>query len=71
MKDRINAAMETAGRMREIASIVKQLGLNEYAKFLNRNAAKAERWAARGGNRQSNKQLKQTRYAGCLSARWA
>jgi len=52
MKNRISIAMEMAGRMRETASIVRQLGLKEYAKFLLKNARKAEQWAARGGNRQ-------------------
>lgn len=41
----VDAAMETASRCRQDASIFRQAGMTDYAKWLLENAKAAERWA--------------------------
>lgn len=41
------AALREADRMRILASQYKQLGFKELARFLNKNAEAALKWAAR------------------------
>ena len=43
----IDAALETASNCRRDASIMKQAGFIEYARWLLSNVKQAERWAAK------------------------
>ena len=43
----IDAALETASRCREDASIYRQLGFDTLARWLTDNAKAAERWASK------------------------
>lgn len=45
--EEIDAAMETASRCRRVASVYRQIGFKELAKEILRNAANAEKWAAK------------------------
>ena len=53
-------ALDEASRMRVLASEMRQMGFIETARFLQKNADAAMKWAGRKGKQEWTKQLHST-----------